>query len=774
MTADTVRVDICYRPLRVAWAIASGDREAFRQAIRLSHTLWGGRFNPIVIVDRPEAEDLVELYRADMIVTLGDSLEVQKFAERFPHLMKPYFPDTLFLRDTKAPGRAHLLDVHNAVVYCHDKPGWGSLCEQGVRTFSWDPNDPLADVFLMQLGAYPASTDIGIDYLDIITRATLPHPRIDISLSSSAPIPVDILQHPGIPYISRLGLRRHYSVRPGWDYPGLFVGDSSSIDDLVCYWNLRAADISVQFIDPSQSLRYELVRPEYESRLRQGLSQLDEHHRELAVWADRARLEDAIALFPDGGISACGLDGHSWKGGAVRPPMMILGEASSLGVLGEDGGQPRVSFALSDKPFASENWFHTQHLVASLSFVSGLPRGGQHTFHPPYVPELNEFFARTMNFQHDRLRIEPERIGLVTDAVDHDAFLKALPVSELAERIFDLAGLKAKPSGAGLIARQLISRLGGVDGARVFKIPGVRRLIKTYGPTATFTKRAALQLIGGKDPARPAASFKDHEDLYIEPRPFGTKLDAPMVFAYLVDKSLFRLGAELICPSCRLASWTALDQLRQQLVCDLCGVAFDATRQLIDGEFHYRRTGVLGLEKNAQGAVPVALTLQQLAVNIDGFHHNAMYLPSIDVEPKEGVELPACEIDFLGIIPATSLDRAEVILGECKNEGGQIDAKDVENMRRIADAFPRKRFDVFIVFAKLAPFSDGEIALAKSLNGEYQQRVILLTDRELEPFHIYEHTRAETGIVTHGGSLGECARVTSAIYFNGTGPEQSE
>ncbi len=765
MAADTVRVDICYRPLRVAWAISSEDREAFRQAVRFSHTLWGGRFNPIVAVDRPEAADLIELYRADMIVPVGDSDEVRKFAESFPHLMKPFFPDSIFLRDANAPGRAHLLDIHNAAAHCRDTPAWTALCERGIRTFSWSADDPLHDVFLMQFGAYPSAADTGIDYLDIIGKATLPHPLIDVPLVSTAPIPLETLQHASISYLSRICLQRHYSIRPGWDYPGFFVGDVSRTDDLIHYWNLRAADISVQFLDPSQTPRYEQVRPEYERQLRDDLSQFDEHRRKLAVWARRDRLDDAIALFPGGGISACGVDENSWKGGAVRPPMMILREVSSLGVLGDDGGQPRVSFALNDKPFSSENWFYTQHLVASLSFMSGIPRGEQHTFHPPYVPELNEFFARTMNFQHDKIRIEPERIGLVIDAADHDAFLKALPISELAERIFDLAGLKVKPSGAGLIARQLISRLGGVDGARVFKIPGVRRLIKTYGPTATFTRNAALQLIGSKDPNRPGAKFKDHEDLYIEPRQFGTKLTAGMVFAYLVDKGLFRLGAELVCPTCRLASWTALDQLRQRLVCDLCGAEYDATRQLISGEFHYRRTGVLGLEKNAQGAVPVALTLQQLAVNIDRLGHKAMYLPSIDVEPKAGSDLPACEIDFLGIIPAMSQGQAEIVLGECKDEGGQIDAKDVENMRRLADAFPRKRFDVFIVFAKLAPFSDDEIALAKSLNEKYHQRVVLLTDRELEPFHLYERTQAETGIVTHGGSLGECARVTSAMYF---------
>jgi hypothetical protein len=69
---ETARVDICYRPLRVAWAIHSTDNDGFRQAVCLSHTLWGGRFNPIVMADRPEeARQLIELYRADVVVAIG-------------------------------------------------------------------------------------------------------------------------------------------------------------------------------------------------------------------------------------------------------------------------------------------------------------------------------------------------------------------------------------------------------------------------------------------------------------------------------------------------------------------------------------------------------------------------------------------------------------------------------------------------------------------------------------------------------------------------------
>src|ERR1039458_6036068 len=191
------------------------------------------------------------------------------------------------------------------------------------------------------------------------------------------------------------------------------------------------------------------------------------------------------------------------------------------------------------------------------------------------------------------------------NADDTSSFIYALPVADLIERVLGLAGYSAELSAGGVIARQLIAQLGGVDGARVFKIPGVRRLLKTHGPTAAFTKKSELQLIGSKDPDNPSATFKDYERLYIEPRPYNTKLEPGAVFTYLVEKGLFRIGAELKCPNCRMSTWTALDSLKQRVVCELCGREFDATRQLVNGTWHYRRSGVLGAERNAQGAVPV-------------------------------------------------------------------------------------------------------------------------------------------------------------------------
>jgi hypothetical protein len=89
---------------------------------------------------------------------------------------------------------------------------------------------------------------------------------------------------------------------------------------------------------------------------------------------------------------------------------------------------------------------------------------------------------------------------------------------------------------------------------------------------------------------------------------------------------------------------------------------------------------------------------------------------------------------------------------------------------------PAHRFETFILFARLSPFTPGEIALAETLNRPYHRRVILLTERELEPYELYERTQKETGITSHGGSSQELARVTAQLYFTPprVDPAQSE
>lgn len=797
---DSISVDIAYRPLRIGWAIRSGDFDGLRSAVRTSFAFWGGRFNPIIVVDHEEqARELVDLFRLDLIVPVGDSDIVNSFPQRFPYLLNPFLPKELFIGDNQE-SRCQVLDVHNALVYLQPEVEWNAVRKNGLRIYSWAPDDPLADVFLMHFGQYPNPDQVQFDYKKLLIKAT---DATEVEIESNSPLPADLLDFPTISFVSRYGLDRHYNVPAGWDHPGFFSGDAGNFDDLVCYWNLRAADIPLWFVDTRYLERYGNSIEHWDNQMRDMVQgRRHEFDKHVAVWVreesiDRAKFTESMAeiLKPFGKkqfmFSTVGFG--TFNGLNVRVPMMHFGQASVLGVVSTEFGKPTVSFPLNDKPFAGDLWFHTQHLVASLSFLGGLYRDDQHTLVPPYLPELNEFYGNSQ-YLYDKIRSEPRRIGLVIDAADSSSTIRATLVPDLFEKIFEIAGFKSKLSRAGLLARQLIAQLGGVDGARAFKIPGVRRLLKTYGPTDTFTKHGALQLIGGQDPENPGAKFSDCKNLYIEPRPAGTELTAEGVFTHLVEKGLFRIGVELKCPNCRMDSWTAVDVLKQELVCELCGHEFDATRQLVEGTWHYRRSGLLGAERNAQGAVPVLLTLQQFEINLKGVFSDSLYSPSLDLESPILGDPPKCELDFVWLIPRSLPDRIVVMLGECKDRGGKkddgvrdtgtIDAKDIENLRRVADAFPRKRFETFIVLAKLCPFSADEIALAKTLNEGYTRpathrtlsiggpnRVILLTARELEPWHFYDRAKLEfKGIKEYGTTAQDLANNTALMYFT---PEET-
>lgn len=223
---DTIRVNIAYRPLRICWAIKEGDFAAFRDAVRTNHALWGGRFNPIVVIDRSsEARALVEAFRADIVLPVGTSEEVKAFAAAFEHLISPFFHDVIFMGQGP-DARAQALDVQNAMVAARDTPEWKQLRECKPRVYKWATDDRLADIFLMQFGAYPNKEEVHVDY-EAMFRGSLG--ASEVSIKPDAELPADLLDYPSIAYLSRYRLRPHYSVQSHWDYPGFYLGEASNL-----------------------------------------------------------------------------------------------------------------------------------------------------------------------------------------------------------------------------------------------------------------------------------------------------------------------------------------------------------------------------------------------------------------------------------------------------------------------------------------------------------------------------------------------------------------
>lgn len=763
---DTARVEIIYRPLRIAWLLKPGDSEGYRRIVRLSSTIAGGRFNPIIMVGQEDARNIADVFHIDALISVSEGPDVQAFAQHFGHLIQPYYgnADLHFDRQGRGPG-VRVIDITNLLSRWHADKEWQSVVEFGLRTFTWDEDDPLKDAFLTEHGCFPSKDEVHFDYAELLKNAASPHPVINVAISSGQVIPLEASTHPSIAFLGRFATRPYtLDQGPGWNYPGIYVGRADALEDLVEYWNLRATGISLRFVDDRYLDRYQLTLPAIRENIHQMVAHLDDSRRRIAIWSrDEIGQDRRAALIGDAEQSTfCRTSGHLWNGLNLKAPRMILGSSDALGVIVEKWGKPTVTFSLTDKPYSSDFEFYQQLLIVSVSMYVG-SSDEDITFQLPYLPELNETFAREMGQRYSCLRVEPGRLGIVADAHNASISITALPVATLIERIFRHVGLNSKLSNAGLIARQLITQMGGTDKVRAFKIPGVRRLIRTSGLNESVTKNKAYSLIGGADPDNPGANFADHKQLFIEQRPINTDLTVQDVFAHLVGKRIFRVGVDLLCSTCNLSSWLSVDDLRQEVDCTYCGAKIDTPKQLLGSELTYRRSGLLGIERNLQGAVPVALVLQQLSINaFDTGIAATVYSPSLEVEAVDGSWAGPKEIDFLAIEfgGRSQKEGSRIVIGEAKDRFKPFDANDVDTMKLIAAAFPKERFDVYIVFAKLNEFTEAEIALAADLAQSHN--VILLTDKELEPYHVYD--RAGLDFDGYAGDLDGLVRGSAALY----------
>jgi len=744
---DTARVEIIYRPLRIGWLLRSDDFDGFRTIARLSLTLAGGRYNPIIVVDGENADPIASLFRVDILIPISTGSDIDAFVARYAHLIQPHFgnPNLHFPRENGEPG-VRVLDITNLLTHGWRDDEWQSMLKIGLRRFVWQDDDPLADVLLMENGRFPAKEDVHFDYAELIKNAAAPEIITDIQIERGQVLPIEFATHPSLSFLGRFATSAYtMDLSRGWNFPGFYIGRADQLTDLVDFWNLRASNIALRFIDDHHIDRYALSLTAMRERMESMVAHLDDHRRRIALWSREELNQERVATLvgQDRQATICRIDRFVWNGMNVKAPRMILGSSDALGVVVEKGGKPTVSFSLTDKPFSSDFGFYQQQLVASISMFSGRPQEDA-TFALPYVPQLNEFFARAMGQLYSHLRVDHDRLGIVIDVHDASMSVSAMQTAPLVEAIFEQVGLRARMSNAGAIARQVIAQMGGINGVRAFKIPGVRRLIRTTGLNDSISKQTAYSVIGGKDPDNLDASFADYHNLFIGPRSFETKLTPPLVFSHLVEKRIFRVGADLLCPTCNLKSWMSIDDLAQRVDCAYCGAAIHTSKQLLDGGLTYRRSGLLGIERNLQGAIPVALVLQQLY--LDAFWitmPSAIYSPSLNIEALDGSWEGPKELDFFAMEFGRFAhgDRISVAFGEAKDRVKAFDAIDVATMRAVASAFPANRFDCYIIFAKLGAFSEDEIALAADLAQTHN--VILLTHNELEPLHAYDRAAEE-------------------------------
>jgi hypothetical protein len=478
--------------------------------------------------------------------------------------------------------------------------------------------------------------------------------------------------------------------------------------------------------------------------------------RKIATWSRNGNVIPSDLKGKD--FVNCTVSKHTWNGMNVVPPIIHFKEQSVLASVTRDN-LPRVTFQLPEKPFQDDLSCANQHMVVSIHPLMDIQNESM-TLLPPYIPDLNEHYGRKLYYIYNQVRAEPSGIGIITTISKNNLTLTALDNRELIQKIFMVFGIDAKPSQAGLITSRLIQQMGGLQGCRVFKIAGVRHLIEKYQPHEPFKRSAAIQIIGENDVSTGIPRYTQYENLCLEHNPNLRKWKPEHAFLYLLKKRVFMAGLEFVCPRCELKFWRVLDDVKSETICEYCGEHFEVMTQLKDRDWAYRRSGLFGRDDHQEGGLAVSLVLQQLntAFYRDMFFATGMNLFSSSKQIK-------CESDLV-VLHSDSYGRVGLVIGECKTRKN-IKEDDVSNLIRVADALQKSGIDVFLLFAKLVPFSAEEIALCKKAQDEGEPRVIMLSDRELEPYYMYEQAKNEFVMNrTHANSLRDIARATREIYFN--------
>lgn len=737
-----INVDILYRPIRIGFCVRSENFEDYRKAIMLTHTLWGGKFNPVIPIDDFDlACSLIDIFRVDLLFPVSEDPKVVEFIKKFNHLSNPLLSD-VFNNGMKEP---RFVDISHSLNKLY-KNEYKNCVDPKLQIciFDWNLNDPLADLFLAKFGKLPPKEEVGVDYCSLIENNMKTK---KIFLDSKDPLPIDDGKSLVLGSFSTIYLEEDYTINNLHINPGFYFGSANNFYDLVNYWNLQAAGIALMFYDVSHSERFESNRLKYLEMINKPV---EGKSINVEIWYQKETILPDLAAW--GYISTHVLTNNNIRNYVSQASYVLFSKESGLGIISKNySGALRLSIQLHSKPFI-ECSDVGQIYVLSIQPRTRLLNNEDETLNFPYIPELNHFYDRACTFEIGRTRVEPKGLGIISEIIRSEFSLNLVKVTELILKIFSINKIKANLSNAGKVAKQLIRQMGGLQGCRPFKVEGVRNLIATYKPHECFTFGRATDLI-----------FENkkylNQEIYIE----GNKLSSTKLFEHLLKKEVFSAGLSVDCPNCHLKFWISIDKIEKLAVCDFCRDQFNIAPHLKQiGSFQYRRSGLFGGYDNQHGSIPVALTLQVLdqALGFEGL----IYIASTECK---GRNLPKCESDFIAIpLKRDRYGKVEIVIAECKSKGGEITQEDVLKLGAIADSFPIDKFAVYIVFSKLGNFSSLELTNIKSLNKK-TSRTIIFTSRELDTSmqlcsNLYENLRKELGCGTlYSGNLTDMANITN-------------
>ena len=157
-----IELTVGYRPIRIGWCVREVDLDDLRRAWRLTHTLWGGKFNPLIPVGLRCSKDIIRALGVDVLLPAdGSCQELLDFAKSFDTL---YWPEVRVFPDGPRSESPTFVDVKRPIELIREMREKERAVHRHAYLFEPNAMDPLKDVLLAMFGGYPEAAEVGVDY----------------------------------------------------------------------------------------------------------------------------------------------------------------------------------------------------------------------------------------------------------------------------------------------------------------------------------------------------------------------------------------------------------------------------------------------------------------------------------------------------------------------------------------------------------------------------------------------------------------------------------
>lgn len=695
-------VDIKTRPLKFAFLVDPNSSKQVKEAIRLSSTLWGGDYFPIIQLHKrmpatwrekplktPSAKSIIlgyiEAFDPDIFVQFSKSIP-QYISETGIEIIKPdeIWRDLDEDRNLSPKFGIGLFEILNEVF------------EENFKFKAKYPIKIIFPKFPQRFSLFWASV-----FGDIPNKLTpllkahyyepleISNPNFKVEnigelIDGKVLFPRRITHH-GINSFSRSGFRRDAYV---------FFMNATKVEDVIDYWNLRAMGKSVLPV-PKQLKE----NPELKKVVVDFLKTHRKHWRHNPQVCDYASIVRArsctmeemqeyaktlkIKQNPKDTSNDPFFALQHWyprvwdewardKDGAV--PSDIYGdEEDSIDIA--DTKEIRVRFRSLLPKFAQKYGYHGEPRCANE--ISFRFYGASEYIAEVFPKSSGDNFIRAISgltsFRGD-WRVG--RNGLVKLVKDNFNETQEIPLSE---KVFfawlEYLGWKPKLSPPGLLAKQIYKKLDGY--------PSILKNEKLLG-LLEHMNGGSVQKDGS-----PVDKNKINQERDLSVGEVKSRLEAGSQrrnpHDYLIEKGFFRLGLRLQCPHCLRNSWYTLESIRDSFTCPKCLDTFNAVGNLDSSIWSYKTTGPFSVANYAEGAYAVLLTLDFL----DEHKLTTMRITPTTSFVAEAHDKKNLEADFAAFWQDSVYGEKNdgLLFGECKTYGKFKD-EDFERMRYLAKTFP--------------------------------------------------------------------------------------